>query len=173
MKFAQIGFKALFFCATLAYPFFYNYTEMLCCVGVLWFLRAFLQKEFFSFFIGAFFVLLLFAKSEILSLLYPSLMSFIFGGIFLLSLKTVPFITRLALLREKNLPQRAIDYTRKLSAFWAWFLLINGVFALFLAIYNVKWWQFWCSVGFYLCIGFLFVGEFLWRKLIMQRYVYE
>lgn len=173
MKFTQIGFKALFFCATLAYPFFYNHTAMLCCLGILWLLRAFLQKELFSCFIGVFFILLLFVESEILSLLYPSLMSFIFGSIFLSSLKTTPFITRLALLREKNLPQKALDYTRKLSAFWAWFLLINGVFALFLASYNVKWWQLWCGIGFYLCMGFLFVGEFVWRKLVVQRYAYE
>ena len=167
-RLAILGFNGVFFVACIAYPFFYAHTQMLVIMAILWGLRAVLKNEKFAFLIAVFFVLLCFIKGEALRLLYPSAMSFMFGGVFLLSLKSEPFITKLARLKTPNLSEKALKYTRNLSAFWAIFLLINGVFALFLAFFSVKLWQLWCGVGFYVLFGLIFAVEFAFRLMLIK-----
>lgn len=166
---ANFIFNAVFFVSCVAYPFFYKHKEMLVLMAILWAFRTILRREILGFFMSAFFVLLCFLESENLRFFYPSLMSFIFGILFLNSLKTEPFITRLAKLKESNLNEKALKYTRNLSAFWALFLLTNGVFALILLKFSEFWWQMWCGVGFYVAFGAIFAVEFGFRKILIKK----
>ena len=165
----NLAFNALFFASCVAYPFFYTRTQMLVLMAILWALRGFLRGEKFAFFVAAFFATLCFLQNDALKMLYPSAMSFMFAGLFLLSLKSEPFITRLARLKTPNLNTKAIKYTRNLSAFWGIFLLANGVFALVLAFFSVKAWQLWCGVGFYAVFGAIFAVEFLARQVLIRK----
>lgn len=70
-------------------------------------------------------------KTHQLLLFYPvvvnSVMLAVFGG----SLwSTMPIIERLARLREPDLPERAVRYTRRVTQIWCAFFIINGGIAL-------------------------------------------
>lgn len=165
----QFGFNVLFFASCVAYPFFYTHLQMLVLMAILWTIKALLEHQILALFIALFFALLCFINSVYLRLLYPSLMSFIFGSLFLFSLKNEPFITRLARLKNPNLNEKALKYTRNLSGFWAIFLLANGVFALFLTQIDERIWQLWCGVGFYVAFGAIFAFEFALRQMLIKR----
>lgn len=165
----KIGFNIVFFVSCVAYPFFYTHLQMLVVMAILWAIKAKIKRQILGFVLALFFALLCFVDSLYLRLLYPSAMSFIFGTVFLLSLKYEPFITRLARLKEANLNDKALKYTKNLSAFWGIFLFANGVFALFLAYYDERIWQLWCGVGFYVAFGAIFACEFAVRKILIKR----
>lgn len=70
-------------------------------------------------------------KTHQLLLFYPvvvnSVMLAVFGG----SLWSgMPIIERLARLREPDLPERAVRYTRRVTQIWCAFFIINGGIAL-------------------------------------------
>lgn len=165
----KFGFNVVFFVSCVAYPFFYTHLQMLVIMAILWAIKARVERQILGLVLALFFCLLCFMESAYLKLLYPSMMSFIFGSVFLLSLKDEPFITRLARLKERNLNDKALKYTKNLSAFWGIFLFVNGIFALFLAYCDEKIWQLWCGVGFYVLFGAIFAFEFLVRTILIKR----
>lgn len=169
LKAFKLGFNALFFASCVAYPFFYTHLQMLVLMTILWTMKAIFERQILALFIALFFAILCLINSIYLRLVYPSLMSFVFGSLFLFSLKNEPFITRLARLKNPKLNEKALRYTRNLSAFWAFFLLANGVFALFLAYFDKKIWQLWCGIGFYVVFGAIFAVEFLWRQMLIRK----
>lgn len=169
LKTLKFGFNVVFFVSCVVYPFFYTHLQMLVVMAILWAIKARFEHQILGLVLALFFGLLCFVDSLYLRLLYPSMMSFIFGSVFLLSLKNEPFITRLARLKEANLNDKALKYTKNLSAFWGIFLFANGVFALFLAYFDERIWQFWCGVGFYVAFGAIFACEFIVRKILIKR----
>lgn len=110
-------------------------------------------------------------KTHQLLLFYPvvvnSVMLAVFGG----SLwSTMPIIERLARLREPDLPERAVRYTRRVTQIWCAFFIINGGIALFTALYgNLSLWTAWNGMISYLLMGTLMAGEWLVRQRVIKR----
>lgn len=110
-------------------------------------------------------------KTHQLLLFYPvvvnSVMLAVFGG----SLwSTMPIIERLARLREPELPERAVRYTRRVTQIWCAFFIINGGIALFTALYgDLSLWTAWNGMISYLLMGTLMAGEWLVRQRVIKR----
>ncbi|UAA05038.1 hypothetical protein KZ661_01390 [Klebsiella quasipneumoniae] len=110
-------------------------------------------------------------KTHQLLLFYPvvvnSVMLTVFGG----SLwSTMPIIERLARLREPDLPERAVRYTRRVTQIWCAFFIINGGIALFTALYgDLSLWTAWNGMISYLLMGTLMAGEWLVRQRVIKR----
>ena len=110
-------------------------------------------------------------KTLQLLLFYPvvvnSVMLAVFGG----SLwSTMPIIERLARLREPDLPERAVRYTRRVTQIWCAFFIINGGIALFTALYgDLSLWTAWNGMISYLLMGTLMAGEWLVRQRVIKR----
>lgn len=110
-------------------------------------------------------------KTHQLLLFYPvvvnSVMLAVFGG----SLwSTMPIIERLARLREPDLPERAVCYTRRVTQIWCAFFIINGGIALFTALYgDLSLWTAWNGMISYLLMGTLMAGEWLVRQRVIKR----
>ena len=110
-------------------------------------------------------------KTHQLLLFYPvvvnSVMLAVFGG----SLwSTMPIIERLARLREPDLPERAVRYTRRVTQIWCAFFIINGGIALFTALYgDLSMWTAWNGMISYLLMGTLMAGEWLVRQRVIKR----
>ena len=96
-----------------------------------------------------------------------SVMLAVFGG----SLwSTMPIIERLARLREPDLPERAVRYTRRVTQIWCAFFIINGGIALFTALYgDLSLWTAWNGMISYLLMGTLMAGEWLVRQRVIKR----
>lgn len=110
-------------------------------------------------------------KTHQLLLFYPvvvnSVMLAVFGG----SLwSTMPIIERLARMREPDLPERAVRYTRRVTQIWCAFFIINGGIALFTALYgDLSLWTAWNGMISYLLMGTLMAGEWLVRQRVIKR----
>ncbi|HCB0455639.1 TPA: hypothetical protein MYN05_003822 [Klebsiella quasipneumoniae subsp. quasipneumoniae] len=110
-------------------------------------------------------------KTHQLLLFYPvvvnSMMLAVFGG----SLwSRMPIIERLARLREPDLPERAVRYTRRVTQIWCAFFIINGGIALFTALYgDLSLWTAWNGMISYLLMGTLMAGEWLVRQRVIKR----
>lgn len=110
-------------------------------------------------------------KTHQLLLFYPvvvnSVMLAVFGG----SLwSTMPIIERLARLREPDLPERAVRYTRRVTQIWCAFFIINDGIALFTALYgDLSLWTAWNGMISYLLMGTLMAGEWLVRQRVIKR----
>ena len=110
-------------------------------------------------------------KTHQLLLFYPvvvnSVMLAVFGG----SLwSRMPIIERLARLREPDLPERAVRYTRRVTQIWCAFFIINGGIALFTALYgDLSLWTAWNGMISYLLMGTLMAGEWLVRQRVIKR----
>lgn len=110
-------------------------------------------------------------KTHQLLLFYPvvvnSVMLAVFGG----SLwSRMPIIERLARLREPDLPERAVRYTRRVTQIWCAFFIINGGIALFTALHgDLSLWTAWNGMISYLLMGTLMAGEWLVRQRVIKR----
>ncbi|CAM6344006.1 DNA gyrase subunit B [Citrobacter sedlakii] len=110
-------------------------------------------------------------KTHQLLLFYPvvvnSVMLAVFGG----SLWTsMPLVERLARLRDPQLPDAAVRYTRRVTQIWCVFFILNGSIALFTAIYgDMTLWTAWNGMIAYLLMGALMAGEWLVRRQMIKR----
>ncbi|MDD9652324.1 hypothetical protein [Klebsiella pasteurii] len=110
-------------------------------------------------------------KTHQLLLFYPvvvnSVMLAVFGG----SLwSAMPIIERLARLREPNLPEAAVRYTRRVTQIWCAFFIFNGSVALFTALLSdMSIWTAWNGMLSYMLMGMLMAGEWLVRRRVIKR----
>ena len=110
-------------------------------------------------------------KTHQLLLFYPvvvnSVMLAVFGG----SLwSAMPIIERLARLREPDLPETAVRYTRRVTQIWCAFFIFNGSIALLTALHgDMSIWTAWNGMLSYLLMGMLMAGEWLVRRRGMKR----
>lgn len=102
---------------------------------------------------------------------YPVLMNATMLGVFAYSLYYPPtVIERLARLSTPNLPDSAIDYTRKVTWVWCGFFLINGTIAAWLTLFaSLSSWTLYNSLISYLLMGVLFAVEFMVRQWHKKR----
>ena len=123
-------------------------------------------------FLGLLLVVIAFISNSIDSLkVYPVIISFTFLTVFGYSLLYPPtMIERLARLTRPDLPEKAVSYTRKITQIWCVFFLLNGVVALFTAVYtSLSIWTLYNGFLSYLIMGSLFLGEFVYRKLFIEE----
>ncbi len=97
--------------------------------------------------------------------LYPVLVNGALLAAFGYSLAAPPsMVERLARLREPDLPDAAIGYTRRVTQVWCGFFVINGGIALATALWaSEAFWSLYTGVVSYLLMGLLFGGEYLLR----------
>lgn len=82
----------------------------------------------------------------------------------------MPLVERLARLRDPQLPDAAVRYTRRVTQIWCVFFILNGSIALFTAIYgDMTLWTAWNGMIAYLLMGALMAGEWLVRRQMIKR----
>ena len=82
----------------------------------------------------------------------------------------MPIIERLARLREPDLPETAVRYTRRVTQIWCAFFIFNGSIALLTALHgDMSIWTAWNGMLSYLLMGMLMAGEWLVRRRVMKR----
>lgn len=103
--------------------------------------------------------------------LYPVLINMTLLVVFFTSLYYPPsIIERLARLRQPDLPQSGIDYTRRVTKIWILFFIVNGTIALYTAIFaSMEVWVLYNGLVAYIAMGCLFAGEFVYRKLVIGK----
>ncbi len=101
---------------------------------------------------------------------YPVLISLFGLCLFGLSLSRrfgPPLIERLARLREPELPEVAVRYTRQVTKVWIGFFLGNGALSGALTLWApLSWWALYTGLIAYGLMGLLFAGEWLVRQRV-------
>jgi len=145
-------------------------------LGSLWLARALLVKgrpgsRWMAATAIMFCVLLALFDSPLLLRWYPVLISAFMLGLFVLSLKYgPPMIERLARLREPQLPEKAVVYTRQVTVVWCVFFLCNGLLAAALTLWApLSWWMLYTGLISYGLMGLLFAIEWLIRQRVRGR----
>ncbi len=103
--------------------------------------------------------------------LYPVFMNASLAGAFAFSLIVPPsIIESLARIMEPDLPEEGVRYTRKVTAVWIGFFLLNGAAALWTAL-QPSWtvWSVYNGFVSYLLIGLLMVGEMMVRRRVRAK----
>ncbi|WP_029049630.1 membrane protein [Cupriavidus sp. amp6] len=114
--------------------------------------------------------LVVLASGEAMPLkLYPALVNAVLLVVFGWSLWRPPSVVeRLARLREPDLPQMGVAYTRKVTAAWCLFFCGNGAIALATACFaSDRVWALYNGAIAYVLIGTMFAGEWLVRRHVM------
>jgi uncharacterized membrane protein len=103
--------------------------------------------------------------------LYPVLVNAIMFGAFGYSLIYPPsMVERFARIREPNLPNEAIGYTRNVTIIWSFFFAVNGAIAFITALWtSAATWSLYNGFIAYLLMGLLFAGEYLVRLRFKAR----
>ncbi|MEI7614130.1 MAG: hypothetical protein WCK63_14605 [Betaproteobacteria bacterium] len=110
-------------------------------------------------------------NSELLLRFYPAAMTAGVLLIFPLSLVFPPsMVERIARLSTPDLPPAGVRYTRRLTAAWCVFLVLNGVVSIYTAVYaSQEMWALYNGFVAYLLMGALFSGEWLYRRYFFSR----
>jgi uncharacterized membrane protein len=115
-------------------------------------------------------VLAIWANVSLPLKLYPVLVNATLFAVFAYSLIVPPTVVeRFARLREAELPERGIAYTRRVTQVWCGFFIVNGIIAFFTALYasSAVWW-FYNGFLAYLFIGVLCAGEYYLRRHVKR-----
>lgn len=150
------------FCIVFKSEFTY---EVIILLAFFWFIRGVLENKIFI--LLSLFFLAIFAVKD-LKYFYPVVVNLGLFVFFAISLKGESLITKLAKLKDKNLSEFALIYTRKLTKIWIIFFLLNALISFLLVFINLKMWAFYTGFISYVFIGALFGGEILYRKLILK-----
>lgn len=99
---------------------------------------------------------------------YPVAVNTVLFGLFAFSLiKGPPLVERIARLTEPDLPVEGVSYTRKVTAVWTCFFVVNGLAALYTALWSsFEVWAWYNGALAYCLMGTLFAGEWLLRKKV-------
>lgn len=102
--------------------------------------------------------------------LYPVFINLIFFTFFFITLFYPPSMIEIfARMQDKNLPQKAIPYTRNVTKIWCAFFILNCTISLYTTFgCSLETWTLYNGFISYILIGTLFIGEYLfriwWRK---------
>ena len=109
-------------------------------------------------------------NSEALLLLYPASMSASMLIVFGATLFNPPtMVERFARLREPDLPEQSVRYTRRVTEAWCVFFVCNGAIAVYTALYaSREAWALYNGLIAYLLMGALFAGERLVRRRVLS-----
>lgn len=108
--------------------------------------------------------------SERLMRLYPSLVNLGLLAVFGATLVKGPtMIEKFARMARPNPAPHIIRYTRRVTQIWCVFFAANTVLSAYTALYwSRDAWSIYNGALAYVCCGVLLVGEFAWRKCIME-----
>ncbi len=114
-------------------------------------------------------IIVIFNSIDVLKL-YPVLVNLTLLLVFGSSLFFPPTtIEKLARMKDPNLSQEGIDYTRIITQIWCGFFILNASIAFYSAIYaSIEIWTLYNGFIAYILMAFLFVGEQLYRKLVLK-----
>lgn len=116
--------------------------------------------------------LVVFLAGEVIALrFYPVAVSVVLSATFAGSLFTkYPLVERIARLREPDLPKAAVRYTRRLTIVWAILIFLNGIVALWTALYaSMAIWAIYNGLLSYLIFGTFFLLEWLYRERVVKQ----
>lgn len=102
--------------------------------------------------------------------LYPVLSNLFLFLLFAVSLRqSTPIIERLARLRHPELTPRGILHTRQATQAWTIFFVLNGLAALYTAVYgSLEVWTLYNGLVSYLLMAVLFLVEYIIRRSRMS-----
>jgi uncharacterized membrane protein len=102
---------------------------------------------------------------------YPVAINFLFFVVFAFSLfSQQTIIERIARIKEPELPDSAVSYTRKVTMVWSAFFVFNGGIAGYTALFtNIEIWTLYNGFISYCLMGLLGGGEWLVRKKIRAK----
>lgn len=106
------------------------------------------------------------SNSEFFLLFYPVCMNSLMLTLFFVSLLRPPsIIERIARMQNPKLPRSAIRYTRNVTIIWCAFFALNGIVALYTALFStLEIWTLYNGIIAYVLMGILFAGEYLIRR---------
>ena len=109
--------------------------------------------------------------SEIGLRFYPVLVNAGFFFMFFYSLFYPPtVIERLARIKEPELAESGVAYTRKVTGVWCVFFVLNGSIAAYVAFFSsLQVWSLYNGLIAYIVMGCVFVGEFIVRQIVRRR----
>ncbi len=119
-------------------------------------------------------VALLMFVDELLAIkAYPVVVSLSMASIFGYSLVHPPsIIEKIARLREPDLDQTGIDYTKKVTIAWTAFFLANAAISAWTALYaSIETWTVYNGFISYILIGLMFAVELTVRHFVRRRKV--
>ncbi|GFM61822.1 membrane protein [Pseudomonas cichorii] len=116
----------------------------------------------------AFCLLLGLLDSPLLLRWYPVLISLFMLCLFGSSLMYgMPLVERMARLKEPELPEVAVRYTRQVNAAWCVFFMGNGLVTAALTLWApLSWWALYTGLISYGLMGLLFAGELIIRQRV-------
>ena len=78
-------------------------------------------------------------------------------------------IEQIARLKELDLPEFAIPYTRKVTTAWCGYFVFNGAIALYtVLVADMEFWALYNGFISYLLMGLLFAGEYIVRRKVRR-----
>lgn len=141
-------------------------------LAVLWIARGAYSSGYerrLSVLAAVFFIVCMIFKGGFLAYLYPVLVSLAFWAFFAFSLKNEAVITKIAKLKEPDLDEKGVVYTRNLTKIWCAFFVFNAALSLALALMEDKlYWSVYSGAVSYALMGALFFGEILFRKRFIK-----
>ena len=156
---------ALFFAGDFAF-------WVVWALAVLWIARGAFSSGFerrLSIAAAVFFIGCMFFRGGFLAYLYPVFVSLAFLVFFAFSLKNEAVITKIARLKEPDLDEKGVVYTRNLTKIWCAFFVFNAAISLALALIDDKlYWSVYSGAVSYALMGTLFFGEILFRKRFIK-----
>lgn len=121
--------------------------------------------------IGLLLVLLAFVfKSTHWFTYYPVAVNLLMLALFASSLwQKETMIERFARLQDPDLPDYAVNYTRKVTIVWCLFFIANGSISLATSFISLDIWTLYNGLISYLLVAFLFACEFIVRLYIQRK----
>ena len=103
-------------------------------------------------------------------LYYPVMMNIVMLSVFAGSLfRGMPVIERIARLREPDLPESGVSYTRKVTVAWCVFFIVNGSISLATVLGGDLYiWTLYNGLASYILMAIMVVGEMLIRRKVRK-----
>ena len=78
-------------------------------------------------------------------------------------------IERIARLADPDLPEKGVQYTRKVTKLWCWFFSFNGLVAAYTTFFcSLETWMLYNGFISYLLMGLIFGVEYMCRLRVMK-----
>lgn len=144
-------------------------------MALLWFLKGWQAVGFqqkFAFFMGVLLAVVGLTRASALMYWYPviiNLMMLVLFGSSLWAKQTL--VERLARLTEPDLPDYAVNYTRKVTWLWCGVFIFNILVTASLILANqLDWWAIYSGVIAYIILGCVMAAEWLVRQFVKKHY---
>lgn len=106
--------------------------------------------------------------------LYPILINLALLAVFSLSLKYPPSVAeRFARMKEKDLPESAVNYCRTVTKIWCAFFIFNASASALTLLAPVKIWALYNGFISYIIMGLIFTAEYIARILFKRKTKYD